>query len=169
MSTYGGLTDHPSHPAARRVFKNNQRVYTNKFFKYKQPFANHYLYRLNQFRQKLAMSLIHNEYLITEEEATRSSKRRKRGRNRILHELYTNYLARHCTQKNLKVQNGTLPPQPDTNNMFANTLDALSKHVTFADAIQVIGCANHVFHFILCVKLRVKAEVIEVNASIFCF
>jgi len=33
------------------------------------------------------MSLIHNEYLITEEEATRSSKRRKRGRNEILHEL----------------------------------------------------------------------------------
>jgi len=83
--------------------------------------------------------------------------------------FYTNYLARHRTQKNSKVQNGTLPPPPDTNNMFANTLDALSEHVTFADAIQVIGCANHVFHFILCVKLRVKAEATELSVSIFLF
>ena len=144
MATYGGLTDHPTHPAARRVYKNNQGIYTNKFFKYTEPFANHYLYRhavddhnhlrhaipsieatwvthrwanrvfsfllaisevnaykaflyfkskhnpdltdmtLNQFRRKLAMALIHNEYLITSED-TRTPKRRKRGRSEILH------------------------------------------------------------------------------------
>jgi hypothetical protein len=145
MSTYGGLMDHPTHPAVRRVFKNNNGSYTNKFFKYKEPFANHYLYRhavddhnhlrhavpsieatwvthrwanrvfafllaisevnaykafiyfkwhanpdyimsLNEFRRKLAMALIHNEYLLTSDESNNSRKRR-RGRDEVQHVL----------------------------------------------------------------------------------
>ena len=68
------------------------------------------------------------------------------------------------------VENGTLPLPQNTNNMFADTMDALSRHATIiADAVQFNGCASPAFHFTLCAKLRAKAEVTEVNLSIFRF